>query len=383
MARTNPITTDEESRAAPSRQRPPAEDMYADELTRLLAQDAADAKPKPPGWGLSLPAVRRFVMGDKTLGLVPKFVGNAGIVDRSMVTLATSRGLLLVGEPGTAKSLLSELLAAAISGTSTIVIQGGASLTEDQMKYGWNYALLVSEGPSMRSLVPGPLHEGMTSGRLVRFEEVTRCPVEVQDSLLSILSERAMAVPELNKDGDGENSMVFATEGFNVIATANTRDKGVNEMSAALRRRFNFETVFPIANASVEFELVKRESERLLRRSGVPVTPTDDLLEVLVTAFRELRSGQTIEGQTMEQLSAVLSTAEAVSLAHAIGVRAWFLRGTIPEAEDLVDSLAGTAVKDNADDLKRLRAYFEQRVATRKGAQWKELHAARHLLSQP
>ncbi len=360
-------------------QRPPAEVLYADELSRLAEGD--DGNPRPPGWRLSLPAVRRFVVGDPAEGIRPKFVGSPGTVDRAMVTLATSRGLLLVGEPGTAKSLLSELLAAAVSGTSTLVIQGGAALTEDQMKYGWNYALLVSEGPSLRSLVPGPLHQGMTGGRLVRFEEISRCPVEVQDSLLSLLSERAMAVPELANDTSGEHAMVFAAEGFNVIATANTRDKGVNEMSAALRRRFNFETVFPISDLNQELDLVRREAGRLLRRSGVPVTPAEDLLEVLVTSFRELRSGQTIEGQSMEHLSSVLSTAEAVSLAHAIGVRAWYLRNGSPTAADLVDSLAGTAVKDNADDLKRLRAYLEHRVSGRKGA-WKDLYAARNLLNQ-
>lgn len=361
-------------------QRPPAEVLHAEELQRLRQWD--DGNPRPPGWWLSLPAVRKFISGDPQLDISAKFVGGLGLVDRAMVTLATSRALLLVGEPGTAKSLLSELLAAAISGDSTLVIQGGAALTDEQMRYGWNYALLVAEGPSLRSLVPGPLHRGMTDGRLVRFEEISRCPVEVQDALLSILSERVLTVPELTRDGDGGDALVFAADGFNVIATANTRDRGVNEMSAALRRRFNFETVFPIADRAQELELVQREATRLLRRSGVPLTPPQDLLDVLVTAFRELRSGSTVEGQSMEHLSSVLSTAEAVSVAHAIGVRAWYLRADVPDAADLVDSLAGTAVKDNAEDLKRVRAYLEHRVAGRPGV-WKELYRARHLLHQP
>jgi MoxR-like ATPase len=318
-------------------QRPPAELLHAHELTRLQAYDIEKNLPKPPGWALSLPSVRSFIMGDRDLDIAPKFVGNSGVVDRSMVTLATARGLLLVGEPGTAKSLLSELLAAAISGISTLVIQGGASLTEDQMKYTWNYALLVAEGPTLRALVPAPLHDGMTSGRVVRFEEITRCPVEVQDALLSILSERAMAVPELSRDGNGEHAMVLATEGFNIIATANTRDRGVNEMSAALRRRFNFETVHPIADYQTELELVRREAARLLERSGVPVMPSIDLVEVIVTAFRELRSGTTTDGKSLEQMSSVLSTAEAVSLTHALGVRAWYLRSGEPNAADFVE----------------------------------------------
>jgi MoxR-like ATPase len=353
-------------------QRPPAEILYAAELERL---HETDTEPKPPGWQLSLHAVRRFVLGDTKLELRKKFVGNPSLVDRAMVTLATNRGLMLVGEPGTAKSLLSELLAAAISGDSTLTIQGGAAVTEDQIKYSWNYALLVSEGPTLRALVPAPIHRGMNSGKIVRFEEVTRCPLEVQDSLLGMLSDRVMAVPEL----EGEHGMVFAAEGFNVIATANTRDRGVNEMSAALKRRFNFETVFPIPDYETEFALVRDESNRLLEASGVPVAQSADVLEVLVTTFRELRSGEA-EGQAMERLSTVMSTAEAVSVAHAVGVRGWYLRGEAARPADVVECLAGTAAKDNEDDLRRIRRYLEQRVSRRTAQHWREFYEARNKL---
>lgn len=359
--------------AETSVQRPPAEVLHAEELVRLRD---ADTSPRPPGWNLSLHAVRRFILGDEALGIQQKFVGNPSLVDRAMVTLATNRGLMLVGEPGTAKSLLSELLAAAISGTSLLTVQGGASITEDQIKYSWNYALLVSEGPTPRALVPAPLYTGMKEGRMVRFEEISRCPIEVQDSLLSLLSERVLAVPELK----GEEGMVFAREGFNLIATANTRDRGVNEMSAALKRRFNFETVFPIGDFLTELTLVREETARLLKRSGVPVMPSEDLLEVLVTTFRELRAGETREGQSIERLSAVLSTAEAVSVAHSVGVRGYYLSGHGGTAADLLECLAGTAVKDNAEDLKRLRVYLEQRVSRRPGPHWRALYEARHLL---
>jgi MoxR-like ATPase len=353
-------------------QRPPAEVAHAAELAALAA---ADRGPKPPGWRLSLQAVKRFILGES--GGEAKVVCSPALIERAMVTLATSRALLLIGEPGTAKSLLSELLAAAISGASTLTIQGGASLTEDQIKYGWNYALLVSEGPTRRALVPAPLHRGMAEGRIVRFEEITRCPLEVQDSLLSVLSERVLTVPELA----GEDGMVFAREGFNVIATANTRDRGVNDMSAAMKRRFNFETVFPIRDADAELALVKREATRLLARSGVPTAPADDVLEVLVTCFRELREAVTGEGDGIERLSAAMSTAEAVSVAHAVGVRGHFLRGDRGTPEDIVECLAGTAAKDNAEDMAKLRRYLEQRAGRRGGEAWRALHAARHLLT--
>ncbi|MEY9887894.1 MoxR-like ATPase [Catenulispora sp. MAP12-49] len=354
-------------------QRPAAEVRYADELARLAAADDGE---RPPGWALSLRAARRFILGDEKAGITRKFVGDPSLIDRALVSLATSRGLMLVGEPGTAKSLLSELLAAAVSGDSTLTVQGGAATTEDQIKYSWNYALLVAEGPSTKSLVPAPLYRGMTEGRVVRFEEITRCPLEVQDCLLSPLSDRVMAVPELT----GEDALVFAREGFNVIATANTRDRGVNEMSAALKRRFNFETVFAITDFATELALVEQEATQLLHGSGVTVPPRRDVLEVLVTAFRELREGKTERGDAMERLSSVMSTAEAVSVAHAVGLRGWFLRGDAGTAADIVECLAGTAAKDNNDDLAKVRTYLEQHAQRRKGDQWQELYDARHRL---
>ena len=358
-------------------QRPPAEVRYARELEALRADDRS---PRPPGWELSLRAARRFVIGDEAAGISRKFVGNPSLVDRALVTLATSRGLMLVGEPGTAKSLLSELIAAAVSGVSTLTVQGGAATTEDQIKYGWNYALLVAEGPSTRSLVPAPMLRGMSEGRIVRFEEITRCPLEVQDSLLSLLSERVVAIPELT----GPDGMVFARQGFNMIATANTRDRGVNEMSAALKRRFNFETVFPIPDLDTELALVEAEAATLLRRSGVEPPPDRDVLEVLVGTFRELRAGAGAKGGgagAERPSSAVMSTAEAVSVAHAVGVRGWFLRGEPGSAADVVACLAGTAAKDSPEDMARLRRFLEQCVPRRRGPQWQALYDARHLLA--
>jgi MoxR-like ATPase len=354
-------------------QRPPAEVRFGEELDRLRDDDRGAT---PPGWRLSLEAARRFIVGDERGGISRKFVGDPSLIDRALVTLATSRGLMLVGEPGTAKSLLSELIAAAVSGDSTLTIQGGAATAEDQIKYSWNYALLVAEGPSTRALVPAPMLRGLAEGKLVRFEEITRCPLEVQDCLLSPLSERVIAIPELT----GPEAMVFARDGFTVIATANTRDRGVNEMSAALKRRFNFETVFPIADFATELALVESEATALLRRSGVTVPPDRNVLEVLVTTFRELRSGTTGAGESMERLSTVMSTAEAVSVAHAVGLRGWYLRGEAGTPADIVECLAGTAAKDNAEDLARLRRYLEQQVPRKKGRHWAEFHASRYAL---
>jgi MoxR-like ATPase len=355
-------------------QRPPAEVLYADELARLAKTDTD--KPRPKGWKLSPLSVVRFVLGDEDLGIIPKFVGQRSFVERCVVALATNRGLMLIGEPGTAKSYLSELLSAAICGDSTLTIQGSAGTTEDAIKYSWNYALLLAEGPSERSLVPAPLYRGMQEGKIVRFEELTRCPLEMQDVLLSILSDRVMAVPELHD----EARSLFAHAGFNVIATANTRDRGVNEMSAALKRRFNFETVHPIAGIQEEMALVQRETDKLLRRAGVPATIPVEMTEVLVTTFHELRSGQSVDGNALETLTTAMSTAEAISTGYAAGLHAWYYEGGPVQANHLVQHLIGTALKDAVDDLKKLRHYFNHAVKGRSGRGWKAFYEARDQL---
>lgn len=356
-------------------QRQSAETLYADELTML--EEADMGLPRPAGWRLTPRSVLRFVQGDGPNGPIrPKFVGNRAMLERCIVALATSRGLMLIGEPGTAKSYLSELLAAAISGDSTLIIQGSAGTTEDNIKYGWNYALLLAEGPTDRSIVPAPVYRGMQEGKLVRFEELTRCPLEIQDTLLSILSERVLPVPERNDAG----RTLYAQGGFNIIATANTRDRGVNEMSAALKRRFNFETIPPINDLHQELALVQRETDRLLARANIPHSLPPDLTEVLVTTFHELRSGRTSSGKTLEHLTTVMSTAEAVSVGFATAIHAYYYDGSSANTEHLVNSLVGSALKDTPEDLPKLRNYFSQVVKSRKEPIWQEYYQASTLL---
>ena len=352
-------------------QRPAAEVLYAAELEKLAAHDKD--RPRLKGWRLSPRSVLTFVLGDEGLGLQPKFVGSRAFLERAVVALATNRGLMLIGEPGTAKSYLSELLAAAISGDSTLTIQGSAGTTEDNIKYSWNYALLLAEGPSEKSLVPAPLYRGMQDGKIVRFEEITRCPLEIQDVLLSILSDRVMTIPEL----EGPGRTLYAKTGFNVIATANTRDRGVNEMTAALKRRFNFETVQPIVNLNDEMALVQRESDKLLKRADIPVALQPEIVELLVTTFHELRSGKTGDGKALEPLTTAMSTAEAVSTAYAAGIHAYYYGDREVEPRHLVQHLVGSALKDAPDDLKKLEHYFNHVVKGRKVRAWPDYYEAR------
>ena len=268
-------------------------------------------------------------------------------------------------------------MAAAISGDSTLVIQGSAGTTEDAIKYSWNYALLLAEGPTERALVPAPLYRGMQAGKLVRFEEITRCPLEIQDTLLSVLSDRVLAIPEREDAG----RMLYARVGFNIIATANTRDRGVNEMSAALKRRFNFETIPAIADLRQELALVQRETDRLLQRAGIPRSLPPDLTELLVTTFHELRSGVTADGKSLEGLSTAMSTAEAVSVGYAAAVHAYSIGEHDVTPEHLVHSLLGSALKDAPEDRKKLHHYFNNVARDRREGLWPDYYEARrHLL---
>ncbi len=350
--------------------RPSAELRYAGELTALAAQDNF---PRPPGWQLSPRAVRSFLLGDAKLGVTRKFYGDDPLVDRAIVSLMSQQGLMLVGEPGTAKSLLSELLAAAICGTSGLVVQGSAGTTEDHIRYGWNYALLLAEGPSERALVPSPVLNAMRSGRIVRFEEITRCPPEVQDALISILSEKALALPEL-----GSDAIATAAPGFNVIATANLRDRGVHEMSSALKRRFNFETVHPISDPEFERELVLKQLSERLGKAGVSVSGERDVADVLVKTFQDLRTGRTAEGVSLTRPDAVMSTAEAVNVLHAAALEAAYLDDGRLSGAHVARQIQGVVLKDSPDDGKRLRAYVDHIVRERAGRSgaWKEFYQA-------
>lgn len=368
----------------------PAERRWSDELEALRQNDA---DPRPEGWALSPRAVERFILGSeghavevevdgarRSVVVEKKFYGADVLVQRAIVTLASDRGLLLIGEPGTAKSWLSEHLAAAISGTSLLTVQGSAGLTEDQIKYAWNYALLLAEGPSRRALVPAPLFLGVRDGRIVRFEEITRAPHEVQDTLLSVMSDKVLTVPEL----PGDDGVLLAKPGFNLIATANTRDRGVNEMSAALKRRFNFETVPPIEALHEEIDVVRSQVAALCR--GGPAADTlfaDDVLELLVTTFHEIRQGKTVDGVSVDRTSSVLSTAEAVSVGFDAVLHASFFGNGRVEADHVALHLPGTVAKDNPDDLKVLRDYWEVAVkprAKREVGAWRAWwNARRHL----
>jgi MoxR-like ATPase len=364
----------------PSEQlRSPAEVRYTDQLEALRQNDADD---KPRAWKLSPRAVLSYIVGGKSLKaeiggkkidvpITKKFFGDEGIVERAIVTLASERALLLLGEPGTGKSWLSEHLAAAISGTSQLTIQGTAGTTEEHIKYSWNIARIIAEGPTPQNLIPSPTMVAMRAGALLRFEEITRCVPDVQDSLVSILSDKAIAIPELP-----DASMLWAQPGFNVIATANSRDQGVNELSAALKRRFNYIHIPVVADQKTEVEIVQQRSAELIAQYQLPVKINPPIIQLLATVFREIRQGKTSEGASLKQPTTTLSTAEAIGVALDAALRAKFFGSGQVTPADVARNLTGSIVKEDMADLNVLKEY--NTLVARKRAQsnkdWKEFH---------
>lgn len=349
--------------------RQPGEQQFAEELDELRK---ADTHQRPPSWQLSPWAVATYLLGGKLesgFEVTPKYIGSRRLIEIAVSTLATDRALLLFGVPGTAKSWVSEHLAAAISGDSTQIVQGTAGTSEDAIRYGWNYARLLAEGPSWNAVVASPVMRAMQSGRIARVEELTRIPSDVQDALITILSEKALPVPELNAE-------VRATRGFNIIATANNRDRGVNDLSSALKRRFNT-VILPVpANLEEEVTIVSRRVAELGRALEIPAEePAIAEVRRLVTLFRELRNGVTEDGKTkLKSPTSSLSTAEAISVVNSgLALAAHFGDGQLTAA-DLAAGLQGAIVKDPVQDGVAWREYLETVVKERDG--WRDLYRA-------
>ena len=346
-----------------------AEQQYAEELHELAQ---ADDRQRPRNWKLSPWAVATYVLGGTLpngFEVSPKYIGDRRLIEIAIATLTTDRALLLLGLPGTAKSWVSEHLSAAISGDSTLLVQGTAGTSEESIRYGWNYARLLAEGPSRNALVPSPLMRAMQDGKIARVEELTRIPSDVQDSLITILSEKMLPIPELGDE-------VQASKGFSVIATANNRDRGVNELSSALRRRFNT-VVLPVpASAEEEVEIVQRRVESLGRALELPAEPPAlEEIRRIVTIFRELRNGVTTDGKTkLKTPSGTMSTAEAISVVNSgLALAAHFGDGRL-SAGDVASGLVGAVVKDPVQDRVVWLEYLQTVVKERDG--WKDLYRA-------
>lgn len=350
-------------------QRQPAEQQFAAELA-ALARD--DKRQRPPNWRLSPWAVVTYLLGGKAedgTPITPKYVGQKRLVEIAVATLATDRALLLLGLPGTAKSWVSEHLAAAISGDSTMLVQGTAGTAEESIRYGWNYALLLARGPVREALVPSPILNTMEAGTIARLEELTRVPADVQDTLITILSEKMLPIPELGSE-------VRAQRGFNLIATANNKDRGVNEMSSALKRRFNTVVLPTPESIEEEVSIVEMRVESLGRALELPAeTPALAEIRRIVTVFRELRDGRTDDGKSkLKSPSGSLSTAEAISVVSSgMALAAHFGTGRL-SASDVASGLVGAVVKDPVQDGIVWREYLETVVKERDG--WKDLYRA-------
>lgn len=348
------------------------ENQLQEELDALIKYDQGT---KPPEWILSPRAVYIFLMGGEIDGktITPKYIGDGALIETAIATLATDRALLLTGVPGTAKSRVSEHLAAAISGDTSFLVQGSSATTEEDLLFGWNYASLIAKGPSEEALVPGPVARAMQSGNLVRIEELTRIPSMIQDNLLSLLSEKMMAVPELNLE-------IRAKKGFNLIATSNDRDRGTYPLSDALKRRFNVVHLPLPQDPETETRIIKMRLEQDVTELGSEldhICPEKEIKR-LVQIFRELREGETLDGkQKVKPPQNVLSTAEAISaIRQSIYLATYFGSGQVT-AKEIAITLPGSIVKDEDRDGPAWEDYRQNIIRHRK--EWADLAEALQL----
>jgi len=171
-------------------------------------------------------------------------VGQDAAVDLMMVSLLSEGHVLLEGVPGTAKTLLSQTFAAALS-----LRFGRIQFTPDLMPGDLLGTNLFNFQTNTFTLTKGPIFT-----ELLLADEINRTPPKTQAALLQAMNERAVTIDGVDHD---------LGEGFMVIATQNPiEQQGTYPLPEAQLDRFLFKVVIDYPARDEERAIVVRHGHR-------------------------------------------------------------------------------------------------------------------------
>ena len=193
------------------------------------------------------------------------------------------------------------------------------------------------------ALVPSPVMRAMRDGKIARVEELTRIPSDVQDALITILSEKTLPIPELDDEVQARPGLQRHRH------RQQPRPRRQRALVSALRRRFNT-VVLPLPATAERGGRDRRRAASPSSAARSSCRPSRRRWRRSAASSRSSAScapGVTEDGKTkLKSPSGTLSTAEAISVVTSgLALAAHFGDGALRPA-DVAAGLIGAVVKD-------------------------------------
>ncbi|MEF2073542.1 AAA family ATPase [Consotaella aegiceratis] len=231
--------------------------------------------------------------------------GQDAIVELLLVSLFARGHCLIEGPPGTAKTLLAQSLAAALSLDFNRI-----QFTPDLMPGDVIGSNIFDFNSHRFELVRGPIFTD-----ILLTDEINRAPPKTQAALLQVMNERRVTI-------DGTDHAVGDV--FFVVATQNPiEQQGTYPLPEAQLDRFLFKLVIDFPDEAAEFSILSRHARQPLEHDArrAAIEP--------VAGLAEIRAGQAlIDSIHLDEaiLRYVLALARAtrtdMDIAHGVSTRA-------------------------------------------------------------